>query len=135
MELLIEGQVMKKPGWIVVVLSIVVFAGCQQSQQEQATDISRRDRLIATENLNLRNELARCQDEIENQKTLLRQCEEEKEQADQQANESIKWLMDELPEELLNDAAKLTEENANLTARIAELEGALKQANSPPQQK
>jgi hypothetical protein len=66
---------------------------------------------------------------------LVRQCEKEKEEIDQQAGENMKWVMDELPKDLLDDASKLSEENANLTAKIAELEKALEESNSQPQQK
>ena len=134
-ELLIKGQVMKKAVCILAVLLIVIFAGCQQSQEKQTTGVSRKDRLVANENLDLKNEITRCQAEIEKQKNLVSQCENEKEEMDRQANETMKWLLDELPKDLLNDASKLSEENANLTAKIAELEKALKESNSQPQQK
>lgn len=120
---------------ILAVLLIVVFAGCQQSQEKQTTGVSRKDRLVANENLDLKNEITRCQEEIEKQKNLVGQCEKEKEEMDRQANETMKWLMDELPEQMLDDSAKLSEETANLTAKIAELEKALKESNSQPQQK
>jgi cysteinyl-tRNA synthetase len=171
---------MKKPGWILVASLIVIFAGCQQSQQKQTTDISRKDRLVASENLNLKNELAQCRSKIEKQKELLdqcrqekerisqqadekskkfieeeklleqcrqekekidqqadkdirrdkllQQCEEEREKTEQLANENIRWLMDELPQNLLSENTRLTEENEKLTARIIELEKALKQS-------
>ena len=185
-ELLIKGQVMKKAVCVLAVSLIVIFAGCQQSQEKQTAGISRKDRLLANENMNLKNELARCRDEIEKQKKLLeqchqelnlknkppqclnevekqkkllqqcreekekinqqaekeirrdelvRQCEKEKEEIDQQAGENMKWVMDELPKDLLDDASKLSEENANLMAKIAELEKALEESNSQPQQK
>lgn len=120
---------------ILAVSLIVIFAGCQQSQEKQTTGVSRKDRLVANENLDLKNEITRCQEEIEKQKNLVSQCEKEKEEMDRQANETMKWLMDELPKDLLDDASKLSEENANLTAKIAELEKALKESNSQPQQK
>jgi uncharacterized protein YlxW (UPF0749 family) len=134
-ELLIKGQVMKKAVCILAVSLIVIFAGCQQSQEKQTIGVSRKDRLVANENLDLKNEITRCQQEIERQKALVLQCEKEKEDLDKQCNDNAKWLMDELPKDLLNDASKLSEENANLTAKIAELEKALKESNSQPQQK
>ena len=118
-ELLIKGQVMKKAVCILAVSLIVIFAGCQQSQEKQTTGVSRKDRLVANENLDLKNEITRCKEEIEKQKSLVRQCEEEKKKADQQANETTTWLLNELPKNLLDEASKLSEENANLTAKIA----------------
>ena len=158
----IKGQVMKKLGRILAVSLIVVFTGCQQSQQKQTTEISRRDRLVGNENLNLKNELAHRQNEIENQKGLVEQCRQEKEKVSQQAdeaykllieeeeklreqcrqekekiiediNDTAKWIMDELPLDLLKENTRLTEENEKLTARIAELEEALKQTGRQEQ--
>lgn len=125
---------MKRLSFILSVILVVILTGCQQSQKRQTTEISRKDRLVGNENLNLRNELKSCQEEIEKQKALVRQCEEEKEKADQQCNDNIKWLMDELPEQMLNDGVKLSEENANLLSRISDLERELEQYKAQQQQ-
>jgi uncharacterized protein YlxW (UPF0749 family) len=153
---------MKKMGRILAVSLIVVFAGCQQSQQKQSTEISRKDRLVGNENLNLKNELVQCRSEIENQKGLVGQCRQEKEKVSQQAeetykllveeeeklreqcrqekekimeepNDTAKWILDKLPVDLLNENTRLTEENERLAARIAELEEALKQTGRQEQ--
>lgn len=125
---------MKKLSFILPVMVALIFAGCQQSQEKQTTEISRKDRLVGNENLNLRNELKKCQDEIEKQKKLVSQCEDEKEKADEQCNNSTKWLLDELPKELLEDSAKLSEENANQLARIADLQSELQKYKTGKQQ-
>ncbi len=124
---------MEKLSRILAVSLIVIFAGCQQSQQKQTTNISRRDRLIANENLNLKNELAQCRGVIEKQQNLLKECRQEKEKTEQQAGDTARWLMDELPQSLLDDSAKLSEENEKLTARIIELQEALKQSGRQEQ--
>jgi hypothetical protein len=67
---------MKRSGCILVVSIIMIFLGCQQSQQKQGSGISRKDRLIGNENLELKSELARCRNEIEKQKKLLEQCQQ-----------------------------------------------------------
>ncbi len=125
---------MKRLTGVLAVSLMIIFAGCQQTQEKQTTEISRKDRLVGNENLDLRNELKNCQKEIERQKELVLQCEKEKEQIDKQANESIKWLLDELPEQLLSDSTKLSEENANLLARIADLERELEKYKAQQQQ-
>jgi len=123
---------MKKLGRILAASLIIIFAGCEQSQQKQTTGISRKDRLVANENLGLKNELAQCRSEsrseIEKQRNLVEQCRQEKEEIERQANENARWLLDELPQNLLDDSAKLSEENERLAARIIELEDALKRA-------
>ena len=126
---------MKKLDRILVASLVVIFAGCEQSQQKQTVDISRRDRLVANENLNLKNELAQCRGETEKQQNLLRQCEEEKGKIEQEAGDTAKWLLDKLPQSLLDDSATLSEENEKLTARIIELEKALKQSGRQEEQK
>ncbi len=126
---------------ILAVLLVVILAGCQQSQcrkaspsgQKQAAGISRRDRLVANENLGLKNELAQCRSEVENQKNLVEQCRRENDKVSQQSDKTTKWLMDELPRDLLNDAARLSQENTKLTAKIIELEEALRQCGQQEQ--
>ena len=110
---------MKKLGRILVASLIVIFAGCEQSQQKQTSDVSRKDRLIANENLSLKNELAQCHSEIEKQQNLLQQCRQEKEKITQETGDTAKWLMDELPQDLLNQVEQLTQENEQLKAEIA----------------
>jgi uncharacterized protein YlxW (UPF0749 family) len=120
---------MKKVGIVLAVSSVlVIFAGCQQSQQKQTSDISRKDRLVANENMGLKDELAQCQKEIETQQNLVKQCRQEKETAEQQAGENIKWLMDELPTDLLKQVETLTKENEELSKKIEELQKASKPA-------
>ena len=126
---------MKRLSCILIVLLMVVFAGCQQSQEKQTAEVSRKDRLVGNENLGLRNELISCKAEIEKQKNLVRQCEDEKAKADEQYGENTKWLMDKLPKDLMNNSRRLEEENTNLQARITELEKALEQAKAQQQQK
>jgi len=110
----IKGQVMKKLGRILAVSLIVVFTGCQQSQQKQTTEISRRDRLVGNENLNLKNELAHRQNEIENQKGLVEQCRQEKEKVSQQADEAYKLLIEE--EEKLREQCRQEKEKVSQQA-------------------
>ena len=126
---------MKKLDRILVASLVIIFAGCEQSQQKETTGISRRDRLVANENLGLKKELAQCRGETEKQQNLLRQCEEEKGKIEQEAGDTEKWLLDKLPQSLLDDSVTLSEENEKLTARIIELEKALKQSGRQEEQK
>ncbi len=124
---------MKKIRLFLVVSIVVVLAGCQQSEQKQDSSISRRDRLVANENINLKNELTRCQKEIEKQQNLLQQCKQEKAKIEQQDGETIEWLMNELPKDLLKDVELLTKENEQLRAEIVRLGGQLSEAEKAEQ--
>ncbi|MDD5134049.1 MAG: hypothetical protein PHP01_01400 [Phycisphaerae bacterium] len=128
---ILKGNIMKKAGILLAISSILaVLAGCQQSEQKQTSDISRKDRLIANENLGLRDELAQCRKEIENQKNLVEQCRQEKETIQQQAGETAKWLMDELPADLLKEVETLTKENERLSRELEELQEASRPADA-----
>ncbi|MBN1788802.1 MAG: hypothetical protein JW806_10485 [Sedimentisphaerales bacterium] len=123
-ELLIKGYVMKGT-WLFSAVLIITLAGCQQSEQSQNSGISRRDRLLANENMNIRNELTDCQKEVKRQQELLTQCQQEKEEIGQQANENVSWLMEELPGDLQKEINRLTKENEQLKAEIVSLGGQL----------
>ena len=178
---------MKKIRLFLVVSIVVVLAGCQQSEQKQNSSISRRDRLVANENINLKNELvgcrnekeeqgklleqcqqkpdlkdeltqcqseiekqekqleqylreldlkdepARCRRKIEQQKERLEQCRQEKAKIEQQNSETIEWLMNELPKDLLKDIERFTKENEQLRAEIVRLGGQLPEAEKTEQ--
>jgi hypothetical protein len=57
-------------------LVLGISAGCQQERQKQTSGVSRKDRLVGYENLGLKDALAKCREEIENQKKLLAECQE-----------------------------------------------------------
>jgi flagellar biosynthesis GTPase FlhF len=62
-------------GFTVVSLILAALLGCQPEQKKQTTGVSRKDRLVGYENLGLKDELAKCRAEIENQKKLLADCQ------------------------------------------------------------
>lgn len=121
---------MKKNRLLLVMSILILSAGCQESGQQQNSGISRKDRLIADENISLKNELARCRGEVEKQQNLLSQCEQVKAQIEEQSRESVEWLMNELPNDLVKSVERLTEENEKLRARILRLGGTLEEENS-----
>ncbi len=124
---------MKRLIFILPLTLIVIFTGCQQSQEKNTAEVSRKDRLVGNENLSLRNELKICQEEIEKQKSLVLQCQKEKEKADEQCGETTTWLLKDLPKDLIEDSTKLSQENANLLSRIADLESELAKYKSQQQ--
>ncbi|MBU1259729.1 MAG: hypothetical protein KJ757_02440 [Planctomycetes bacterium] len=117
---------MKKTGWILAILIIPIMTGCQPAQQQKTADISRKDRLVANENLNLKNQLKQCQKEIEKQKTLLEQCRRENLKIQTDAGSTATFLMDQLPKDLMEEVERLTQENERLKAEIEGLQKAEK---------
>lgn len=90
---------MKKTGWLLAALIIPVVLGCQQAQQQKTADISRKDRLMADENMSLKNEFVQCQSQIKKQEKSIEQYRKENEgafrKAGDAANENLK-LRDEV---------------------------------------
>jgi hypothetical protein len=179
---------MKRIRLFLTVSIIMALAGCQQSEQKQNSGISRRDRLVANENMNLKNELARCRSEkeeqgklleqcqqkpdlenelaqcrseiekqekqleqylreldlkdeparcrrkIEQQKELLEQCRQEKAEIEQQNGETVGWLMNDLPKDLLKEVERLTKENEQLRNEVIRLGGQLPEAEKTEQE-
>ncbi|MDD5011150.1 MAG: hypothetical protein PHQ00_03395 [Phycisphaerae bacterium] len=110
---------MNKIVWILAVLIIPMAAGCNE---DSTADISRKDRLLANENLNLKNEIKQYLKEIEKQKALLQQCQQENERIQTEAGETTSFLMEQLPKDLMEQTERLTRENEQLRTRIDELE-------------
>ena len=77
---------------------------------------------------------ALCKDKVDKQKKLLKECQKEKAAIEASANESSSFFMEKLPADLLNETNRLTEENKQLKAKIAELEKGSKDANEVPKE-
>jgi hypothetical protein len=119
---------------ILVVSSIIMMwiAGCQE---EQATD-AKKGRLVAAENIKLKNELGQRDKEIERlkqlhskeikrQEGLLAKCQEEKEVWQKKSDENIREQVSEVSTVVMEQNSKLKEENANLKAQIEKLKAQL----------
>lgn len=108
---------MKKSDQVVLFLSVAVLtafifiAGCQEQNAISIDPTNTRQaRLVAAENINLQKQIAKCESEIEKQKSLLEKCELEAEKERQRG--------DKLTEFLFQENIKLTEENKKLKAMI-----------------
>ena len=123
---------MRKVYCFLIVSLIIVLAGCEQAQKNQSANASRKDRLIANENIGLRNEIGQYKSEIEKQKKLVQDCQEEKAKSEEQAGENIKWLLDDLPADLLKQIEALTAENEQLKTEIEKLKGSSVSAPNEP---
>ncbi|MFA6187209.1 MAG: hypothetical protein WC770_08385 [Phycisphaerae bacterium] len=105
----------------VVSLILVVVLGCQQEQKKQTAGVSRKDRLVGYENLGLKDELARCRAEVENQKKMLAdcqancqsQCEKKCQEQVQLAEEKYKQNFDNRCDEKYKQEKQQCEDNIN----------------------
>ena len=101
----------------ILLIAFVSLAGCEDSVQTDTTQA----RLVANENLQLKDQLKECNDQIQAQKEVTEQCELEKGEQSRQSGESMRKLLVMLAE----SETKLKEcraENAALKEQIKPLE-------------
>lgn len=113
---------------LVILAGSILILGCEEQQQD-----SRRIRLIADENLKLKEQVKSCNQQIAKlQETIAEYEQKEQKRADSEkelGNSVIKLLQE-------NDAAtkeieKLTAENLELKAKLDEFESADAEGDSP----
>jgi hypothetical protein len=142
-----KGMVQKM--LILVVSSIIIMmwiAGCQESATGGPTD-AKKGRLVAAENIKLKNELGQRDKEIERlkqlhskeikrQEELLVKCQEEKELWKAKADENIKEQVSEVSGTVMEQNSKLQEENADLKSQVEKLKAELagKQQGEKPKE-
>jgi len=111
---------------VFVLFALVLFSG---SCRESGSISNRKARLIANENMELKNQVKSLEQEINKQKELLAKCEKEKLDIQTEATEAVEMniplfeVISEIERELNNKAA----ENKELNEKIAELEAKLAQ--------
>ncbi len=102
---------------ISLVLAAMLMAGCQNN----ASTDTKKSRLIATENEQLKKELEQCRAEVEKQKQLTAKCLEEKKISEvknkENADSLAKFIIEE-NKKLAEENMKLTEENNKLKAKL-----------------
>ena len=128
---------MKKRGQKAIVLAVgVVFvimliAGCE----EQSVSSSRMSKLIAAENIELKEEIKQRDAAIEEQKKQLEKCQQENQIIAGQLRTNNEELMGQLFENFGKDNLRLRKENTKLKAQIEKLKkelAELKEAGSNP---
>jgi len=117
---------------IICVMTIIVYvAGCEE-QNSTGTD-TRKTRLIASENIELKRQLEKCQADLAKEKELrAREEQEHKAQAEKyqeqikqfqgQTTEFLQQQIESFVGALVEETAKLKQENEALLERIKELE-------------
>ena len=114
---------MKRSGKISVILAVVVFAvialvtGCE----EQNLSDTRKSRLVAAENTQLKKDLDQRDEEIEKQKKLLAECIKEKEALDAELQKDLEAMAESVIKDF-EEVIKFKEENDKLQAQVEELQ-------------
>lgn len=98
------------------IVLVMLIAGCE----EQSLSGAEKSRLIADENIQLKQELKRRDREIKKQKGLLGECLQEKKVAEERADKSIEDMMDNVVKDILRENRELREENEKLKRELEE---------------
>ena len=124
---------MKKPATKILVLAVcfvvLLIAGCG----EQELPSMKKSRLIAVENMQLKRELEQCNREIEKlielhnkesrkQEKILAECVQEKESWKQKAQQNVRNQVKGVFDAVMEQNAKLLEENKKIKAQIEKLQ-------------
>ena len=137
---------MKGPGIRIFILAagiiiIILSAGCEE---EQVKD-NQKARVIAAENIQIKNLLQQRDSEIEKlkeqqkselkkQEELLIKCQEEKKALEEQLTEKYEGQINEFLENLGEENAKLQQENENLKLQVEKLKAELEEIKKPAEQ-
>jgi len=141
-----KGYKMKRPAQkafvlaVGIVVVIALIAGCDEEQNLSSTKSAvKRHQLIAAENMRLTKELERRDKEIKRQKELhnnkieqqqelLEKCLQEKNAWKKSAQQNIQEQVDKVLAGVMENYAKLREENENLKVQIERLKTELEEA-------
>ncbi len=110
------------------VVGIAFVAGCEEESQID----TRKSRLVANENTQLKKDLDRCQEKIEKHKELVEKCLQEKKALEEKMK--IEGDIEELAENALKDfegIVRLREENERFKVEVAELRKELEMHKGP----
>lgn len=100
----------------VSIVFVMLIAGCE----EQSLSSAEKSRLIADENIQLKQELKRRDREIKKQKGLLEECLQEKKVAEERADRGIEDMMNNVVKDILRENKELREENEKLKRELEE---------------
>jgi len=110
-------KAVQKISVLAVGVVIMLIAGCG----EQSPSNTRRSRLIAYENRQLKEQLEQLGREIEEQKILLAKCLQEKEASEEQLQKSGKAQMENLLRSVTKENSKLHQTVERLKAQVEQL--------------
>jgi cell division protein FtsB len=120
-----------------VVFCIMLIAGCEEEEnlsdtQSDTTPNSKRSRLIAVENTQLKAQIEELKklhsSEMEKQKKLLDNCLREKGTLQEMSKKGLEDFMQDILGPLSDENTKLQEENKTLKAQVEKLKTELEEA-------
>ena len=122
-----KGQA-RKASALVAVFIVMLVAGCEPQEPPSV----RQSRAIAAENIELRKQVEQLNRKIERlkeqyeketkkQEKLLAQCQQDKESWKKKAQQNIRSQVEPVLDAVMDETAKLREENAKLKAQIEQL--------------
>lgn len=125
---------LKKIFILAIGLAIMIGAGCQ----EKGRLTVKKSRIIAAENIQLKDQLKQreleikrlkkqLEDEVKHQKELLAKCLKQKEVLQNQLQQKIKEQLDDVLTAVIDKNTELREENESLRSEMEQLKAKIKQ--------
>lgn len=106
---------------LVLIVGVVFVAMFITGCEEQAVSDTKKAKLIAEENRQLKDQLQQRSKEIERQKDMLAECQEQKKVLQGQTQEKMETMMGVLLETMGKESARMQQENQELKAEIEKL--------------
>ncbi|MFH1614241.1 MAG: hypothetical protein ABIG61_04045 [Planctomycetota bacterium] len=112
----------KSRACILLILPLAFIVGCQ----EQASTNNKKAKLLADKNYRMQQQheeqLKQRDSQIREQQNLLQQCRQQQEELKKQMDESVTFLMENLPQDSAEQSMELETENSLLKERIEQLQ-------------
>jgi uncharacterized protein YabN with tetrapyrrole methylase and pyrophosphatase domain len=103
---------------VLMILGLCPLVGCQEQNE---SDIVKKARLVGQDNIELKKQIKKQDQAIQEQKDLLEQCRQEVAKGQEEATDTGAKLL-EIASNSANEAENLRIENEKLKARIQELD-------------
>ncbi len=114
----------------ILTVVVIVAIGCEEQNGFDA----RKNKLVAEENYRLKQQTEELKAEIEKQIGLLEKCHQEKVGLEEQASESMDFLMKQLPDNIREENSQLQEEIQALKSQIEKLQSQTQKSQPPSAQ-
>ncbi len=100
------------------------IAGCEEANLPD----TKKSRLIAAKDIQLKKQLAQCGEELDEQKQLAEKCLQEKKDFQKRTNEGYEEMLNTLFENFDEETGRLRQENEQLKSKVEDLEKQLRQS-------